>query len=53
LIIKGKQAYEVKFNKNQIEESKYKVFKEKYPDMPLQFITFEEFLDFLKIFLHF
>jgi predicted AAA+ superfamily ATPase len=46
-IIKEKKAYEVKFSKNLIKESKYKVFKEKYPNIPLEFITFENFIEFM------
>ncbi|MDR2416071.1 MAG: DUF4143 domain-containing protein [Candidatus Peribacteria bacterium] len=47
LIIEEKQAYEVKFNKNLIKESKYQVFKEKYPKIPLKFVTFDEVLEWM------
>jgi hypothetical protein len=47
LIIQEKKAYEVKFSKKQIQESKYKVFKSKYPQLNLEFITFEDFIEFL------
>ena len=43
-IIKRKQAYEVKFSKNLIREKRYDRFKEKYPEIPLEFITFENIL---------
>ncbi|MDR0606955.1 MAG: DUF4143 domain-containing protein [Candidatus Peribacteria bacterium] len=45
LIIEEKKAYEVKFNKNLIKESKYKLFKQKYPNIPLEFITFDDVLE--------
>ena len=34
-IIRGKRAYEVKWNKNNFSESKYKTFVSLYPEMPL------------------
>jgi hypothetical protein len=43
-IIEDKLAYEVKFNKNLIREKKYENFREKYPNIPLEFITFENVL---------
>jgi predicted AAA+ superfamily ATPase len=43
-IIEDKLAYEVKFNKNLIREKKYESFREKYPNIPLEFITFENVL---------
>jgi hypothetical protein len=45
LIIKEKKAVEVKFSKNLIKESKYKVFKEKYPKILLEFITFDDIFE--------
>jgi len=36
-------AVEVKFNKNTIKESKYKMFRENYPSIPLQFAWLEPF----------
>ena len=44
IIVKEQKAYEVKFTKNLIKESKYKAFREKYPAINLTFITFEDFL---------
>jgi hypothetical protein len=38
-IIQEKFAYEAKFNEHTIQQSKYKLFREKYPDIPLNFIT--------------
>jgi len=45
LIVKEQKAYEIKFSQRLVKESKYKVFKEKYPEMGLTFITFENFLE--------
>jgi predicted AAA+ superfamily ATPase len=45
VIIEEKKAYEVKFSKNLIKESKYKLFREKYPQMNLEFITFDTLLE--------
>jgi predicted AAA+ superfamily ATPase len=36
-------AVEVKYNKNAIKESKYKMFRENYPDIPLQYAWIEPF----------
>jgi len=44
LIIEEKKAYEVKFSKELIKESKYKLFKTNYPNLNLEFITFENIL---------
>jgi hypothetical protein len=44
-IVKRKLAYEVKFSKNLITESKYATFREKYPEIPLEFITFDTLLE--------
>jgi predicted AAA+ superfamily ATPase len=41
--IKNPYAIEVKFNKNAINENKYKMFKETYPDIPLNFAWVEPF----------
>ncbi len=43
-IIDEKKAYEVKFSKNLIKESKYKLFREKYRDFNLEFVVFDEFI---------
>lgn len=42
-IINENSAYEVKFSRNLIKETKYKAFIEKYPNIPLNFIAFENF----------
>jgi len=44
-IINEKKAYEVKFSKNLIKESKYKLFRENYRDFDLEFLVFDEVLD--------
>jgi predicted AAA+ superfamily ATPase len=44
VIEKEKKAFEAKFSKNLIKESKYKLFKEKYPSISLDFITFENLM---------
>ncbi|MCL2649812.1 MAG: ATP-binding protein [Candidatus Azobacteroides sp.] len=41
--IENPQAIEVKFDKNAIKESKYKIFKENYPEIPLSFAWIEPF----------
>ncbi len=48
-IINEKKAYEVKFSKNLIKESKYKLFRENYKDFDLEFISFDEILEIIKI----
>jgi predicted AAA+ superfamily ATPase len=47
LVIRDQKAYEVKFSKNLIKPKKYTSFTEKYPTIPLRFITFEDFLEFM------
>ncbi|MDR2189775.1 MAG: hypothetical protein LBP53_00870 [Candidatus Peribacteria bacterium] len=47
IIIEEKKAYEVKFNKNLIKESKYQIFKKKYPNISLDFIVFDEVLEWM------
>ncbi|MDR0282975.1 MAG: hypothetical protein LBI53_06970 [Candidatus Peribacteria bacterium] len=47
LIVKEKRAYEVKFTKNLIKPKKYTSFIDKYPKIPLKFIVFENFLEFM------
>jgi len=39
-------AVEVKYSQNTIKESKYKIFKETYPEIPLQFACMEPFDEF-------
>lgn len=47
-IIDEKKAFEVKFSKNLIKESKYKLFREKYSTFDLEYITYDSFfVDFL------
>jgi len=41
--IENPYAVEVKFDKNSIRESKYKLFKDTYPDVPLRFAWIEPF----------
>lgn len=43
-IVNENKAYEAKFSKNLIKESKYKLFRENYKDFDLEFLTFDEFL---------
>lgn len=43
-IVNESQAFEAKFSKNLIKESKYKLFCEQYPNIKLSFFTFEDFL---------
>jgi predicted AAA+ superfamily ATPase len=43
-IVEEKQAYEIKFSKNLIRENKYKLFRERYAQIPLEFITFDDVL---------
>ncbi len=49
-ILDEKEAYEIKFSKNQINENKYKIFKSKYPNLDIKFITFSNIFEniFLK-----
>jgi predicted AAA+ superfamily ATPase len=44
-IVNEKIAYEAKFSEHLITESKYTLFKEKYPNIPLEFITFDTVLE--------
>ncbi len=44
-IINEKKAYEVKFSKNLIKESKYKLFRENYPTFQLEFIDYDSIPD--------
>jgi hypothetical protein len=37
-IIEDKNAYEIKFDKKNLQENKYKIFKEQYNNIPLKFI---------------
>jgi hypothetical protein len=39
-IINEKKAFEIKFSEKLIKQSKYKLFKEKFPDIDLEFVTF-------------
>lgn len=39
--IKGKNAFEVKFSTDNVHLTKYKIFKEAYPDYPIQFVGFD------------
>ena len=48
VIEEDKKAYEVKFNKKQFNERKYKLFKKTYPEYDLECIDFEDSLDLLK-----
>jgi len=41
--IENPYAVEVKFSENAIKESKYKMFRDTYPDIPLQFAWIEPF----------
>lgn len=43
-IINDKEAYEVKFTKELIKKSKYTIFNEKYPNIDLKYITFENII---------
>ena len=44
-IVNDKLAYEAKFSENLITQSKYKLFREHYPHIPLEFITFDNILE--------
>jgi len=47
--IEKPKAIEVKYDKNQITISKYKIFREAYPEIPLQYFWFYPFdQDFFK-----
>ncbi len=45
-IIQEKQALEVKFSQDLYKPTKYKFFQTKYPEIPLQFIHFDNVLEF-------
>lgn len=45
-IIQEKRAYEVKFSKNLYKPYKYRFFQNKYPNIPLELIHFENILEF-------
>jgi predicted AAA+ superfamily ATPase len=40
-IINESKAIEVKFNKNNIKESKYKLFQNQYPNIPLEYLVYD------------
>ena len=44
-IVNEKIAYEAKFSENLIAKSKYTLFRENYPNIPLEFITFDTVLE--------
>ncbi len=44
-IINSSLAYEVKFSEKQIKTSKYKVFNQNYPEITLNYITYEDILE--------
>ena len=46
-IVEERKAYEVKFSKELIKESKYKLFRQHYPNLNLEFLTFEGILQHL------
>ncbi|MCK9272515.1 ATP-binding protein [Candidatus Gracilibacteria bacterium] len=46
-ILNESEAFEIKFDKKQVKESKYKVFKEQYKNIKLNYISFEELMNFL------
>jgi len=45
-IIQEKHAYEVKFSANLFKPYKYKLFQQKYPNIPLELLTYENILEF-------
>lgn len=45
-IIQGKRAFEVKFSENMFKHYKYKFFKNKYPEIPLELLTYNNVLEF-------
>ena len=45
-IIQEKSAYEVKFSKKLYKPYKYKFFKNKYPEIPLKLLTYDNVLEF-------
>lgn len=44
-IIQEKKAFEVKFSENLFKPYKYKYFKNKYPNIPLELLTYENILE--------
>lgn len=46
-IINENQAYEIKFDKKWISQSKYKVFKENYKNIALEFIWFNDVMEMM------
>lgn len=47
-IVDREKAFEVKFNSKNFQESKYASFKNQYPDIKLQFISYDSLLEELK-----
>lgn len=45
-IIEGKRAYEVKYSESQFKSNKYQFFKNKYPNIPIELIHFNNVLKF-------
>ncbi|MFQ6677454.1 MAG: ATP-binding protein [Fidelibacterota bacterium] len=45
-IIQEKRAYEVKFSDNLFKQYKYKFFKNKYPNIPLKLLTYDNVFEF-------
>ncbi len=45
-VIEGKRAYEVKYSAAQFKSGKYQFFKNKYPDIPLELIHYNNVLNF-------
>ncbi len=45
-IIKDKQAYEVKFSEDLYKPYKYKFFQDKYPNIPLHLLTYNNIFEF-------
>ncbi len=48
-IIEDKNAYEIKFDKKNLQENKYKIFKEQYNNIPLKFIWFDDVLEMMYV----
>ncbi len=47
-IVDREKAFEVKFNSKNFQESKYTIFKNQYPEIKLQFISYDSLLEELK-----
>lgn len=45
-IIREKRAYEVKFSENLFKPYRYNFFKNKYPNIPLELLTYDNVLEF-------